>query len=123
MRLLVCGDRNWTNRELIREKILDLKKSLDEYSESLVIIEGEANGADLMARSVAEELGLQFVPFPADWNRFHKAAGPIRNSQMLIEGQPHQVFAFHNDLAHSRGTKDMVTKAQKVGLPVEIYTE
>lgn len=67
---------------------------------------------------------LDFVPlpFPAKWKEFGRAAGPIRNQQMLDEGKPELVLAFHDDLENSKGTKDMVGRAMKADLPVILYT-
>jgi hypothetical protein len=56
--------------------------------------------------------------FPADWDKYGKAAGPIRNKQMLDEGKPQAVIAFSYDLARSRGTANMVAQARDAGLPV-----
>lgn len=88
-----------------------------------VVIEGEARGADTMAREAAEQLGIPVLPFPADWTRFGKAAGPIRNRQMLTEGKPTEVIAFHHDISKSRGTRDMVVQARKHGIPTAVYTD
>ena len=61
---------------------------------------------------------MRVLAFPADWDKYHKAAGHIRNQQMLTEGKPTLVLAFHHDLARSKGTKDMVRRALKAGLAV-----
>lgn len=114
-RVLVCGDRNWTNGRLIREHLQVLGAE--------VVIEGEASGADSLARKAAEELGLEVVPFPANWKKFGRAAGPIRNQLMLDEGKPTYVLAFHNDIEHSKGTKDMVARARKAHIPVREVKE
>ena len=59
------------------------------------------------------------LAFPADWNKYDNAAGPIRNRQMLTEGKPTMVLAFHYKLlVESKGTKDMVKMALGAGLPV-----
>ena len=60
--------------------------------------------------------------FPADWKANPRAAGPIRNRQMLA-AKPDMVVAFHKDLATSRGTKDMVTIARKAGIPTLVLPE
>lgn len=109
MRVLVCGDRNWTDREVI-------KRQLGKLPPHTVIIEGEARGADLLARSVAEEIDFFIEPYPARWDVYGKAAGPIRNKQMLDEGKPDMVLAFHDNIQKSRGTKDMVMQASKRGI-------
>lgn len=112
-RLLICGDRNWIDKEQIRKCIETINPD--------VIIEGEARGADRMAREVALEmnyvLGEDLLSFPADWDKHHKAAGVIRNQQMIDEGKPNIVYAFHNNIHESKGTKDMIKRSLKAKIP------
>lgn len=115
MRLLVCGDRNWTNKELIRREVEGLRPD--------VVIHGAARGADVLGGMAARELGIEVIEFPAQWEKYGRAAGPIRNQQMLGEGKPTIVFAFNNKISESKGTKDMIRRARKAGLPVYLYTE
>lgn len=105
IRLLVCGDREWTDRKLIRRFLKTLKP--------IFVIEGEAKGADTIARQEAEAIGIQVMKFHADWNRYGKAAGMVRNAQMISKGNPNMVIAFHRSLMDSKGTKDMVEKSIK----------
>jgi hypothetical protein len=63
-------------------------------------------GADTLAGIIAEQIGLQVEVYPADWNRHGQAAGPIRNQQMLDQGRPDIVLAFHANISQSKGTKD-----------------
>ncbi len=120
MKILVCGDRNWSNRQFIYGYLYRLTKF--EYRDRIVIIEGEARGADTMARDWAELNGVKFEPYPADWKLHGKAAGPIRNRQML-SAKPDMVIAFHNDIGSSKGTRHMVTIARAAGIPVTVVTE
>lgn len=115
MRILFCGDRNWTNYNVIVDTMIDLGPT--------VVIEGEARGADRMAREAAEDSSIPVLKFPAHWERYGAAAGPIRNRQMLDEGKPDMVVAFHNDIQNSKGTKNMVEQAKKRGIPVRVITE
>jgi len=110
MRLLVTGDREWTDKSTIEAAFDNLKPSL--------VIHGGARGADLIAVLVAIDRGIPTIRFNADWTRYHKGAGPIRNQQMLDEGQPDCVVYFHNNLEISKGTKDMVQRSRKAGLMV-----
>jgi hypothetical protein len=110
MRVLVCGSRHFKDQELMEDV-------LKEYPISSVV-EGEARGADTLARKYAERHGLDVLPFPALWDKHGRAAGPIRNAQMLSEGKPELVIAFR--APDSRGTQNMIDQAQKAGIPTRI---
>lgn len=114
MRLLITGDRNWRNEDIIHAFL----KSYLESHPGLVIIHGGADGADSIAGDIAESMGIKTLEFKADWNRYGRAAGPIRNQQMLDEGRPDAVVAFHRELRYARGTLDMVKRARQHNLPV-----
>lgn len=103
MKILVCGDRNFTDQDLMDDTLAFFRTDIDE------IIEGEARGADTLARIAAEKYSIPVRKFPADWDKYGKGAGPIRNKQMLEEGQPDMVLAF---LAkESKGTRNMLQQA------------
>ena len=111
MRLLICGDRNWTDRNPI-------ERYLSRYTpETTVVIHGGAKGADSIAGEVAEELGMTVEVYPAEWGKYHRAAGPIRNRQML-DSQVDAVVWFHNDIDSSKGTRNMIAQATKAGINV-----
>lgn len=114
MRVLCCGDRRWVDYELIKRQLVKLPKDT-------VIIHGDCRGADRIAGFVAEQLQLEVVKFPANWSKFGRAAGPIRNQQMLEEGKPDVVYAFHDRLMLSKGTADMIRKAEKAGVPHTVF--
>lgn len=116
MRLLVCGSRDWADRDAMYG-FLDRLAALYDID---VVIEGEARGADMMAAEWAEARGYSVLRFPADWSRHGKRAGPIRNEQMLVEGKPDLVVAFHPHIAESKGTADMVRRARKAEVDVLI---
>jgi hypothetical protein len=110
MRILVCGDRNWTNAEAIRFHLQKYEPS------ETTVIHGDCRGADRLAGAIARELGMEVESYPADWKKYGKAAGPIRNQQMLDDGKPDYVLAFHENIVASRGTRDMVERAKKAGV-------
>lgn len=117
MRVLVCGSRSWTNREVIREQLSQLPADT-------VVIHGDCRGADRLAAGVAAELGFDIEAYPADWEEFGRAAGPIRNDDMLYEGKPDRVIAFHHELNPTQGgTGDMIRKARRHGIPVVVVAE
>lgn len=114
MKVLVCGSRHFNDFE----KLCDVLDAMDAHCEITEIIEGGARGADRLAVRWANDLRIPVREFPADWDKHGKAAGPIRNSQMLREGMPDMVVAF---LApNSRGTAHMISIAEKAGVPVKV---
>lgn len=119
MRVLVCGDRNWRTTEPIRRELMTLSGSFEHPSE-VVVIHGDCRGADKIAGTIAEELGMTVVAVPADWDQHGKSAGPIRNLKMLGM-KPQKILAFNRDLKNSSGTLDMIFQANRAGVPVELY--
>lgn len=116
-KILVTGDRNWKDEVPILHLI---KRYTDYYGfASVMVIHGLARGADLMASHVATKLFANQHGYPAEWDRFGKSAGVKRNQLMLdMNRDIHICIAFHDDLASSRGTADMVRRALKAGITV-----
>ena len=94
--VLVTGARDWADAEPIRRELLLLPHDS-------ILLHGNARGADRLAGAIAAELGLDVRPRPANWERFGKAAGIIRNREMLAEG-PDVILAFHPNLEQAKGT-------------------
>jgi len=117
MKILICGDRNWSNKKKIMEELIKVAKE-----NTALVIHGAARGADTLSGEVAKELGMRVATFPAQWEKFGKAAGVLRNIEMLDE-KPDLVLAFHNDLSKSKGTAHTVKTAQKRGILVKIISE
>ena len=118
-RILICGSRDYANYQKIRDFVFSLPTGT-------VIIEGEARGADKMSAQAAEEKGIpdeRVLRFPADWTKYGRAAGFIRNRQMLCDGKPTHVAAFHDDIESSKGTQDMIAAAQREDVPVLLNPE
>lgn len=116
MKVLICGDRNWSDEDMIRR---DIEELYQEHGDELHIINGGAKGADHIAKNLALNMGIRVSTFPAEWKRYGRAAGPIRNQEMLDE-KPEQVRAYHDFIQNSRGTKDMVERAKKANVPTII---
>lgn len=128
MRVLVCGSRTFKDGELL-DRTLD---AIDRETKIDTIIHGMARGADTLAGDYAKEYDIPVLEYPALWNTHGRAAGPIRNTQMLKEGKPDLVVAFLGPVAiqefnsglsdskYSRGTKNMIDQATKAGIPVKV---
>lgn len=110
--MLVCGGRDFSDAELLRDCLNEL---LERYPITTVV-HGAARGADSLAGEWAEDCGLLVEEYPADWNKYGKAAGPIRNQQMLESLTPGEdiVVAFPG----GRGTQDMIDRSRKAGVYV-----
>lgn len=120
MRILICGGRDLDEKlvaywlamnmpSLLAERSYDFSPLKQHY-----IIHGGASGADAGARIWANLNNYNVIVYPADWQKHGRAAGPIRNAQMLVEGKPDVVIA----LPGGRGTADMVRQAKAAGVPV-----
>jgi hypothetical protein len=115
--VLVCGDRRWDDADAIRRALMDLHNP-----GIALLVHGGCRGADTLADEVAVSLGIPVRVFPAEWGRYGRAAGPIRNRRMLEHTRPDLVLAFHPDLSRSKGTVDMVRRARAAGVPVRVYS-
>ena len=110
MRVLVCGGRDYTDTKWLYWFMDRLHAT---YGVGTVI-EGDARGADRIAGYWARMNRIENLKFPADWEKHGKAAGPIRNQKMLVEGNPDLVVAF----AGGRGTADMMKRAKAAEITV-----
>lgn len=115
MNLIIAGCRYFTDRKLIYEGIDSFIK---EYGTPDLIIEGGAKGVDRMAYYYAKDNDIPVKVFPANWNKYGRAAGPIRNEEMAKHGT--HLLAFWD--GKSRGTKNMIEMAKKHGLIVTIIS-
>lgn len=112
--VLVCGSRTWTAPEPV-EKVLNAYR---EVTTHLTVVHGKGKGAD----SIADTWGVlnadEVAAHRADWAKHGKGAGPIRNQEMLDEEAPDVVWAFvDKPLAESKGTADMVRRADAAAIP------
>ena len=101
------GGRKYTDIGAVTEVIRFLRGF---YGAALRLIHGDAQGADKLADVVARQYGVRVKPFPADWDTYHKAAGPIRNAQMVkflmekrTEGHAVQVSSHTDELPSTAG--------------------
>lgn len=119
MRILVCGDREWVDCSLVRYILWRINEKI---TTKITIIEGEAEGADKCGKAAAKAFGFDLLKFPANWKRYGRAAGPIRNTEQLNEGKPELCLAFHDNYLKSKGTKDMVNKLVENGVPTALIS-
>jgi hypothetical protein len=120
MRVLVCGSRDWGDQGRISEVLGNLPPVPHEviHGAASRIVEGREKSADMLADEVARFYGYKVRTFPADWGRYGRRAGVIRNVEMLDQA-PDLVIAFQ--VNGSRGTQHTITEARRRGIPVEVH--
>jgi len=110
MRVIVTGGRNYQNYQVVE----DILWMIDPHDPLLlVIIQGGQTGADSLAKTWAEENAFQYETFKADWDKHGKAAGPIRNQEMIDVGAD-LVIAFPG----GKGTADCMRRAKEAKIPI-----
>lgn len=111
-KVAVTGGRYHDNPEFVRS-VLD-----EEYAqEPFVLLVGDARGADAAAKQWAIDNKVNYILFKAEWNKYGKSAGPVRNGEMLTHAD--KLLAFRG----GKGTQNAVYIAGRRNIPVEIHNE
>jgi len=80
------------------------------------VLSGGARGVDALGERWAKANGVHLERYPADWNRYGKAAGCIRNEEMAQHADA--LVALWD--GSSRGTKHMIETAYRGGLKCHV---
>ena len=83
---------------------------------SIVIVSGGCAGADLLGERYAKENGYSIDRYPAEWQKYGRKAGIMRNAVMADNADA--LIAYWDGI--SRGTKNMIDEARKKGLAVRV---
>lgn len=118
MKILVCGGRKYGTKvvddKIVRdiEAVKLLNATLDKYKKDVsLIIQGGAAGADTLAALWAYDNGIPYKEYKAEWSKYGRAAGTIRNETMLLDSTPDLVIAFPG----GSGTAHMIRFARSEG--------
>ena len=114
-RVVVAGCRNYNNYAEAKEYI-DRCLSRIRKENKIVIVSGGSLGADKLGELYAEENGFKIERYIAQWEKYGKSAGPIRNEEMAKNAD--FVICFWD--GKSRGTKSMIGCAKRQGKPLKI---
>ena len=111
LRIIVCGGRKYDDRPQMKEVLT----KLHEERPIVECIHGDARGADILSGYFFKKFypEVAMTPVPADWDKYGRAAGAIRNKVMLAM-KPDVVVAFPG----GRGTANMISIARKAGIEV-----
>jgi hypothetical protein len=110
MKTIIAGGRTITDYSLVSLALAESQFTPTE------IVSGMAPGVDTLAIQYAKEHNLPLKEFHANWSEFGRSAGPIRNRQMAEYGDA--LVAIWD--GESRGTKNMISEATKLGLKVYV---
>ena len=111
MKTIVAGSRDITDLKLVTHTIETVSFEVTE------VVSGRARGVDTLGEVWAEQNKIPIQYFPADWNKFGRGAGPIRNREMAEYADA--LIAVWDGV--SRGTRNMIELAKTYGLVVEVY--
>lgn len=115
--IIIAGGRDFDDYSFLQSKCLPIiERLMADYD--VIIMSGHAKGADLLGERFAEEHGLKFEVYPADWKTHYRSAGFRRNEQMgdVANG----LIAFWNGESH--GTKHMIEYARSKEVDVNVFS-
>ena len=117
-KVIVAGGRDFYDYEYMSQQLDELfeNKAIFE-NRQIKIVSGMAEGADILAIRYADEHKLTKILFPANWKKFPRIAGFLRNNDMLSIAT--HLVAFWD--SKSSGTKNMIEIAQAKGIPVWVF--
>jgi hypothetical protein len=120
-KIIIAGSRDFHDYELLKIEankfINQYKATLNDFDDnSILIISGNARGADKLGEQYGQEYNYFCQVMPADWNKYGKRAGYLRNAQMAKEADA--LIAFWD--GQSRGTQHMIELAKKENLKIKI---
>lgn len=114
-KILVCGGRDYDNRERLFEVLDKALQAATMAGKSFTLVHGGATGADSLSHEWATARQISNVRvYEADWQTHGKAAGPIRNKKMFTSEQPDVIIAFKG----GNGTVHMMKIGREAGVPV-----
>lgn len=105
MKVLICGSRSINDPTLVSRAVSQSGMAPTH------IISGGARGVDRLAFEYASSRGIEFTEYLADWDRYGKRAGFMRNCVMV--GVAQAVIAIWD--GKSQGTKHSIDYATSQG--------
>lgn len=114
MKLIIAGTRTITSEAIVREA---LAWSLFDWADITLVLSGACTGVDIIGENIARNKRVRVQCFPAIWEEHGRAAGPIRNAEMVRQADG--LLAVWD--GGSRGTKDIIQKALDANLFVYVH--
>lgn len=108
MKLVITGGRN---QHLTAENLAQL----DTIENVTELVSGHASGVDQDAEKWAKNNNIPVKIFLPNWQRYGRAAGPIRNREMAAYADVLVAFS------GGAGTQNMLSEAKKVGIIIHQF--
>lgn len=116
-KVIIAGGRDFVDLRLLTRVCNEILMPIS-GKKSITVISGHAPGADRTGERYAQEKGFKIKRMPADWKKYGKAAGPIRNREMAEQADA--LIAFWD--GSSRGTAHMIESARVKNLNVNVIS-
>lgn len=116
LKVLVTGSRGWSDYQAVEDALSNVPNP---SGLPVLVIHGGARGADDMAHRAAYKLAYYRVVYTANWKLYGKAAGMIRNREMVQKSTPDLALAFWD--GESKGTAGMLEVLRFAKIPVTIF--
>jgi hypothetical protein len=110
MRTIIAGSRSISDRKLVDCAAQDCGWKISE------VVSGCAYGADALGEEWALRNNIPIKKFPADWAKWGRSAGMIRNAEMLRHADA--LIAIWD--GKSRGTANMIKISEEAGIKIYI---
>ena len=123
-RIIIAGSRQFNGYHNMLTELDNLGIHLINSINPIEIVSGHASGADTLGERFAKAYHYPLKIFPAEWDKYGRAAGPIRNEQMAkyaAEADRGMLIAF--PIGESKGTRNMIKLAQQYGLEICVIEE
>ena len=121
VRIIICGGRHFNDYERLEAVMNEIVEEYNLSLKDIEIVNGHCEGADRLGELWASKHGAECTVFPAEWGKYGRAAGPVRNTNMVeyvAQSKQPIVVAFVNE--RTKGTWDTVRKAKKKEFKVVI---
>ena len=116
IKVIIAGTRDFNDYAFLKKNVDYFLQGINPNNEKIEIVSGNARGADKLGEKYAKDNNISLMCFPADWNKYGKSAGYIRNEQMAKEANA--LIAFWD--GKSKGTKHMIDIARSKGLLIRV---
>lgn len=111
MKTIIAGSRHCTDPKILEVAIESCPFDVTS------VVSGQAPGADTLGEDYAKSHGLLLYCYPANWKKYGKSAGPLRNAEMANNAEA--LIALWD--GKSKGTLNMIKHATKQKLKVFVY--